>query len=250
MKLDKIMAERPDKTIYRDGDKVIKVFSADKKKSDVLNEALNQARVEESGLKIPKICDVTRLEDGRWAIVMDYVEGKTLAALMDENPSQADKYLSMFVDLQLSMHEKRVPLLNKLKDKMMRKISETDFSATVRYELNVRLESMPKHIKLCHGDYNPSNVIITNSDDAYIIDWAHATQGNASADAARTYLLFCLAGKQDIAEKYLKLFCKKSDTAKQYVLKWLPIVAASQSVKGKSEEKELLNKWIDVVEYE
>ena len=83
MKLENVMAQRADKTIYRDGDKVVKVFSTDKKKSDVLNEALNQARVEESGLKIPKICDVTCLQDGRWAIVMNYVEGKTLASLMD-----------------------------------------------------------------------------------------------------------------------------------------------------------------------
>lgn len=250
MKLEKVIAERADKTVFRDGDKVIKVFSADKRKSDVLNEALNQARVEESGLMIPKIYDVTRLQDGRWAIVMDYIEGKTMAQLMEENPDKADKYLEKFVDLQIKMHEKKVPLLNKLKDKMTRKISETDFSATVRYELNVRLESMPKHTKLCHGDFNPSNVIINASGDAYIIDWAHATQGNASADVARTYLLFCLGGKEDVAEKYLKLFCRKSDTAKQYVLKWLPIVAASQSVKGKPEEKEFLAKWVDVVEYE
>lgn len=250
MKLDKVMAQRADKTVYRDGDKVIKVFSADKHKSDVLNEALNQARVEESGLKIPKIYDVTRLDDGRWAIVMDCIEGKTLAEIMEEDKANYDKYLNLFVDLQLSVHEKKVPLLNKLKDKMMRKISETDFSATVRYELNVRLESMPKHTKLCHGDFNPSNVIVTENGEMYIIDWAHATQGNASADVARTYLMFCLAGKQDIADKYLKLFCDKSDTAKQYVLKWLPIVAASQSVKGKPEEKEFLAKWVDVVEYE
>ncbi len=250
MKLDKVIAERNDKIIYRDGDKVIKVFDANKAKSDVLNEALNQARVEESGLKIPKIFDVTRLDDGRWAIVMDLIDGKTIAQLMDENPDKSDKYLNTFVDLQIKMHEKKVPLLNKLKDKMTRKISETDFSATVRYELNVRLESMPKHTKLCHGDYNPSNVIITENGDAYIIDWAHATQGNASADVARTYLLFRLAKKEDMAEKYLKLFCKKSDTARQYVLKWLPIVAASQSVKGKPEEKEFLSKWVDVVEYE
>lgn len=250
MKLDKVMAQRTDKTVYRDGDKVIKVFSAEKLKSDVLNEALNQARVEESGLEIPKICDVTRLDDGRWAIVMDYIEGKTLAELMEEDKANYDKYLEKFVDLQLGVHSKKVPLLNKLKDKMMRKISETDFSATVRYELNVRLESMPKHTKLCHGDFNPSNVIIAKNGEAYIIDWAHATQGNASADVARTYLLFCLAGKTEVAEKYLKLFCEKSDTAKQYVLKWLPIVAASQSVKGKPEEKEFLSKWVDVVEYE
>ena len=59
-----------------------------------------------------------------------------------------------------------------------------------------------------------------------------------------------LLGDAGDAEKYLNLFCKKSDTAKQYVQKWIPIVAASQSVKGKPEEKEFLMRWADVVEYE
>ena len=76
------------------------------------------------------------------------------------------------------------------------------------------------------------------------------TQGNASADVARTYLLFTLYGTQDIAEKYLNLFCEKSDTAKQYVQKWIPIVAASQLVKGKPEEREFLLHWVDVVDYQ
>lgn len=250
MKLETVVASRPDKTIYRDGDKIIKVFSADKKKSDVLNEALNQARVEEAGVKIPRVLDVTCLDDGRWAIVMDYVAGKTLAALMAEHPEKEEEYLNRFVDLQIETQSHRVPLLNKIKDKMMRKIGETSLSATVRYELTVRLEGMPKHVKLCHGDFVPDNIIITDNDEAYIIDWAHATQGNAGEDVARTYLRFCLAGKKELAEKYLKLFCDKTDTAKQYVQKWLPIVAASQSVKGKPEEQELLHSWVDVIEFQ
>jgi hypothetical protein len=53
-----------------------------------------------------------------------------------------------------------------------------------------------------------------------------------------------LQGKNELADKYLDLFCRKSDTAKQYVQKWLPIVAASQSVKGKPEEKEFLASWV------
>jgi aminoglycoside phosphotransferase (APT) family kinase protein len=69
----------------------------------------------------------------------------------------------------------------------------------------MRIESMPKHDKLCHGDFNPSNIIITPNGTPYILDWAHATQGNASADVARTYLLFMLAGQKEIAEKYIKL---------------------------------------------
>ena len=43
MKLDRVIAVRNNKTIYRDGDRCVKVFHADYSKADVLNEALNQA---------------------------------------------------------------------------------------------------------------------------------------------------------------------------------------------------------------
>ncbi len=249
MKPENIIAVRTHKTVYRNGDRCIKVFDADYSKADVLNEALNQARIEETGLNIPKILEVTVVE-GKWAIVTEFIEGKTLAQLMESEPEKRDEYLELLVDLQLTVHGKKCPLLNKLKDKMNRKISATQLDATTRYELHTRLEGMPKHNKVCHGDFNPSNIIITPEGTPYILDWAHATQGNASADVARTYLLFCLNGDTEAAKKYLDLFCKKSNTAKQYVQKWMPIVAASQSVKGNEHEREFLLSWVDVVDYE
>lgn len=249
MKLETIIAERKAKKIYRDGDNCIKVFDADYSKADVLNEALNQARIEETGLNIPKIKEVMTI-DGKWAIVSEYISGKTLAQLMQENPEKKEEYLNLLVDLQLEVHSKKAPHLNKLRDKMSTKIDLTNLDATTRYELHTRLNGMPKHTKVCHGDFNPSNIIITEDNKAYIIDWSHATQGNASADAARTYLLFWLGGDEDGAKKYLNLFCLKSNTAKQYVQKWMPIVAASQSVKGNEKERELLLSWVDVVDYE
>ena len=121
MNFEKVIAERPSKTIYKDGDTVIKVFDEHFSKSDILNEALNQARVEETGLKIPKIIEVKKI-DGKWAIISEFAEGKTLAQLMKENPDKIDEYLELFVNLQLEVQSKKSPLLNKLKDKMNRKI--------------------------------------------------------------------------------------------------------------------------------
>ena len=109
---------------------------------------------------------------------------------------------------------------------------------------------MKDHKKICHGDFTPSNIIITPDGDYYILDWSHVTQGNAAADAARTYMVFCLKGMDELADRYLHLFCKKTDTALQYVQRWMPIVACTQSVKGKPEEQEFLERWVNVVEYE
>ncbi|GAA4066888.1 aminoglycoside phosphotransferase family protein [Amphibacillus indicireducens] len=246
-----ILAERPDKIVYRQGDKVFKKFGPSFSRSDILNEALNQVRIEETGLNIPHLHEVCLLDDERM-IVMDYIEGKTLKELMDENPDKMDEYLELFVDLQLEIHQKRSPLLNEMHAKMRRKIRETELNATIRYELDTRLAGMPKHRKVCHGDFNPSNIIITEDGTPYVLDWSHVTQGNGSHDVSRTYLGFCLQGQIDLAEKYRDLYAKKTDTALQYILKWMPIVAAEQLANdgADEEERDFLMGWIDVVEYE
>lgn len=173
--LDNPIAERSTKTVYKDNDKTVKLFITNYSKSDILNEALNQARVEETGLNIPKLVEVTKIDD-RWALVSEHIEGRTLESLMDENPDQLEAYLNLFVDTQINILSKEAPLLNKLKDKMQRKIEEADISNEIKYELNTRLEGMPKHKKICHGDFNPSNVIIKENGDIYVIDWAHVTR--------------------------------------------------------------------------
>lgn len=243
-----IIATRPNKVVYRQGDTILKVFGSGYSKANVLNEALNQARVEEIGLNIPHILEVFMLEDN-WVIRSEFIEGETLQQKLDANPTLRSEILQQFVALQMEIHTHRAPLLTKLKDKMNRKISESSFDATTRYELHTRLEGMPKHKKVCHGDLTLSDVIIRPDGTPFIIDWAHATQGNASADVARTYLSMCLSGEFDMAKEYLHCFCKMSDTAIQYVQSWMPIVAASQSVKGHPEEQEMLASWVNVVDY-
>ena len=188
--------------------------------------------------------------NGQWAIILEYIEGKTLTQLMEENPDKYDYYMDLFVDIQMEILSKRCLLLNKIRDKMKRKISMTDLDETTKYDLCMRLDGTPRHNKLCHGDFNPSNIIITPEGKKYIIDWAHVTQGNASADAARTYLIFKLNKADKQAEDYLELFCKKSGISKKNVQLWMPIVAASQSAKGKKEEKEFLLSWVNVVDYQ
>ena len=99
MNLDRVIALRNKKTIYRDGDQCIKVFDEGYSKADVLNEALNQARIEETGLNIPRVLAVTTV-DGKWAIVSEFIQGKTLEQLMKEDTEgeRLDEYLELLVD--------------------------------------------------------------------------------------------------------------------------------------------------------
>lgn len=250
-KLDKEIAKRKTKTVYRDNDSTIKLFVEDYSKANILNEALNLARVEEgTDLNIPKLKEVTKINN-RWALVTEYVEGDSLEELMEKNPEKMDEYLELFVNIQLEIQAKKVPLLNKIKDKFNRKLSETTLiDEGTKYELLQRLDGMKNHSRLCHGDFNPSNIVITESGEHYIIDWAHVTRGNASADCARTFLIFSLQGKDDLAEKYINLFSEKSGIPKSEIQSWIPIVAATQLTKGNESEHEFLSKWINIADYE
>ena len=238
------------KTVYRDGDTAIKEFCEGFPKAEVLNEALCNARVETiEALNVPKVLGVT-VTDGKWSIIKEYVPGKTLEQLMDENPDKLDEYMSQMVDLQLLIHSQACPLLNKLKEKTIRSLKSVEqLDEGTRYELLTRLDGMPKHTKLCHGDFNPSNIIVGDDGKLYVIDWVHASQGNASADVARTYLLLSLKDKKK-AELYMDLFCEKTGTEQRYVQGWLPIVAAAQLAYKRPEEKDLLESWINVFEYQ
>ena len=67
LKNKEVLLTRPYKIVYRDGDRIVKVFTKEHGKANVFNEALCQARVEESGLAIPPVLEVSQI-DGEWAL--------------------------------------------------------------------------------------------------------------------------------------------------------------------------------------
>ena len=94
MDLTNVIAFRSNKTIYRDGDTVVKVFGEGFKKADVLNEALNHARVEETALNVPTLYGVGMTPEGKWYIMTEFIPGQTLAELMAQNPKKHAQYLA------------------------------------------------------------------------------------------------------------------------------------------------------------
>ncbi len=251
MELKNMISDGEKVQVFEVDGKAVKVFKdPNEPKSVVLYEALTHTRVEETGYKrIPPLEEVAKI-DGRWTISYKYITGDNMSELMKKNPNKADEYLEQMVDLQIEINSHRSPKISRLKDYLKRSIEGLDMIDDVKkYELLTRLESMPKHVKLCHGEFTPDNIII-NNDGVYIVDWLKAKQGNASADVAKTYLWFCLNHHTEFAEKYLKLYCGKTGTSVKYVQDWLPIVAAAQLKFKRPEERELLLTWIDIADYD
>ena len=220
-----VLLERTDKVICRDKDTVLKIFGPDYKVSLILNEAMNEARAAETGLPVAKVLEVLKLRD-HWCIRREFIEGETLADVMAKDKRN-------------------------LADKLDKQISASSLPRETRYDLHMKLQTLPRGKALCHGDFNPTNVIITPKGDWRVIDWSHVRLGDPLADVARTYLLFWLSGHVVAAEKYMAIACAALKVKMRDVQQWLPIVAAAESAKEQSAKNhELLLHWVSVVDYE
>ena len=231
-----LLVQRPHKRIYRRGGELVKLFETQVPAADVLEEALNQELAMEAGLPVPGLIEVTKIE-GLWAVISEFVPGETLQWHMEQYPGQRQALLERFVRLQMRVHDAQAPRLRRQRDQLHRSISASGLSATARYELHVRLDAMLVHQKVCHGDFLPSNVML-DGEKLCVLDWAHVTQGNSSADAANTYLSLLKFFDENMAAEYLALYCELSDTARQYIEKWVPIIAGSHLAYCKPKRRE------------
>lgn len=227
-----------------------KLFDKSFPRTQIFYEAMLQTKAEENGIRVPKIYGVEQIDD-RLAIVSEYIDGQTVMELMDENPAKTDYYLNILLNTQLDINSRVVGDIVKLKHKIEREIKRLPYIDDIkRYELETRLASMPKHSKLCHGNFGPENVVIDGMDKVVVLDWVASSRGNAGADVAKTYLKLTLISTE-LAERYITLFCQKSGYDRQYVYEWLPLIAAcGLSEKNISEsEKAVMLSWLDVVDY-
>lgn len=247
------LVRRHNKAVYQDGNRIVKVFNDQKPASDIFNEALNLARVAETGLRVPKPLEVSQVKEGEWegswALATEYVPGRTLAEIADDDiPERRPTYLEQFVDLQIEFQKVDAPLLNRQKDKLQRMVSSVKtIDPSVRYDLEIRIRGMKSGYKVSHGDFNPTNVIIPDDGSApYVCDWAHVTAGLPEVDAATTYLLFAV-DDPDHAKDYLALYSKRADIPQQVIMQWVPVVAAAELSRGRQEKEEFLKGWIDAV---
>ena len=245
-----VLLERTDKVISRDKDTVLKVFGPSYKVSAVLNEAMNEARAAETGLPVAKVLEVMKLRDS-WCIRREWIEGETLADVMAKDKKNLEKYLKEFVSIQCAIFSRTSDRMGNLADKLDKQISASPLPRETRYDLHMKLQTLPRGKALCHGDFDPTNVIITPKGDWRVIDWSHVRLGDPLADVARSYLLFWLSGHVVAAEKYMAIACAALKVKMRDVQQWLPIVAAAESAKEQSvKNHELLLHWVSVVDYE
>lgn len=222
--------------IYLYENKIVKVFNDFLPDTESSNEANKQKFAHSCGLSVPKIFDVTTI-DGKQAIIMEFVKGKTIGDILSENMEQAEYYMNISVDIQQKIHMIVAVSLEPMSLKLSRQIeSAKQLDKRHKSTLLQKMDTITYKKRLCHGDFHMFNLIMSDNNQVTIIDWVDSSAGDLRADVYRTYLLY-EQFSIELANMYLRLYCQKSGLSKDDIFQWAPIIAGARLSENVSTEK-------------
>lgn len=224
--LNNLIARGNTADIYLENNKLYKVFKDNTRESAALYEAHTQEKIYQSGIIVPKIYEVTEI-DNKQTIVMEYVEGETLGDLLFKDITNSKRYLEISIQEQLKIHNIVNVEIDLMKNKLINQIKNAkDINQNIKKILFQQISKIVWKHNLCHGDYHVYN-IIKNKGNFVIIDWVDASVGNVGADVYRSYLLY-LTISQELATNYIDLYCYYSGLTKDEIFIWAPIIAGAR----------------------
>lgn len=216
--------------------KIAKVFNDFLPDTESSYEANKQKFAHSCGLSVPEVFDVTTI-DGKQAIIMEFVKGKTIGDILSENMEQAEYYMNISIDIQQKIHMIVADSLEPMSLKLSRQIeSAQQLDKRHKSALLQKMDTITYKKRLCHGDFHMFNLIMSDNNQVIIIDWVDSSAGDVRADVYRTYLLY-EQFSIELAEMYLRLYCQKSGLSKDDVFQWAPIIAGARLSENVSSEK-------------
>jgi len=253
--LDKPIASGRTADVYHwDDGHVIKLFYNSFEIQNIEYEFRIAGAVHASGVKALAVKELIQVQ-GRNGLIYERVAGESMLDLFQRKPWKVFTYARILAQLHIQMHEcvfnaDGIPTQRK---RLRNKINHADaLSSSLKEKLLNALESLPEGDRVCHGDFHPANVLLSEN-DARVIDWMDASRGNPFADVARTSIIFLgSAATKEVPNLFLKVFIRiahatyvreyfrlRPDSKDEY-RRWLPVVAGARLTEGIPE----LEKWL------
>ena len=131
--------------------------------------------------------------NGRPGIRMQRLEGHGILAEIQRRPWRVWALAALFGRVHADVNRVRAPAqLPELKTDLRRRIeSEKSIPRELRVAALAELDRLPDGDALCHGDFQPDNLLLCSTGPA-VIDWPNATRGDPCGDFARTALMMKL----------------------------------------------------------
>lgn len=223
--------------------RILKLYRAEIPRIWAEREAAIGRLIMQAGLAAPAIGETVEV-NGRAGIVFERITGSSMLDSLARQPWLLRRYARQFAQIHADMSAAQADGLPSQREELVRAITHAPaLLPALRERALAALAVMPDGDVVCHGDYHPDNLIIAPRGPV-VIDWMTATRGNASADVARTVLLFrygvlpadAHALKRlmaDVMRKaflaaYLRAYRSLRPLGDAEIAAWLPILAAAR----------------------
>lgn len=220
----------------------------------VEREAKVAYAITEAGIPSPAAGEIVEVK-GRRGLVYERLTGKSMLQDLNARPWTFIRHARTLAELHAKIHQLSIPGLQSVKDGAMHTIGRAPhLDDELRKRVLLHLAFLSDGEKVCHGDFHPGNVLLTDR-GAVVIDWMTAGMGNPWADVARTGMLLSIgaknAGKQisPVALLFIRLYHQiylnhykslRPDKENELV-KWIPVIAAARlDEKINGEQKALI----------
>ena len=214
-------------------------------------EALAMEAARSSGVRVPAVHDLTTV-NGRPGMVMERIDGPDLLALVAQRPWKMFWAARVLGEAQVQLHAARgSSRLPELRVALRRHIESANLPEHLTRFAIRHLDGLPDGESLCHGDFHPGNIIVSEGGPV-VIDWTGATRGDADADLARSLLMFRIGelppgspavlrtlatfARKIVASAYLRAYRRQRPLEMATVKRWDIPVTAGRVADGIEEE--------------
>lgn len=236
--------------VYEWGEnEVIKVYKPHVTDDVIENEMYIGQILNHHSLAIPKLIDSINM-DGKKALIYERIFGKIMAEPILQGVYNTE-LVHKFAQMHYDIHQKKISELPLQYDFLKNRMIELKSVLGDKTELLLKLlDSIPRESVLCHGDYQPFN-IIGEGNEYRVIDWNGACLGNPILDVAWTYMtLSSPAIKQvlqeaigelvyKLAKDYVTCYCELSGIQQEDIFRCLPITAARRLHDNNQQDNEI-----------
>ena len=208
----------------------------------------------------PKILDSVEIQ-GRKGIIYQRMDGPSLLKLTTKKPWRVIHFARLFAELHTEIHKNKVKELPSQRTALINVMKQLE-SLTADQKANVLdlLDELPDDNTLCHLDFHPDQVLITDNGPA-VIDWMTAKQGHPLCDVSRTCVLLKFgqvpygswvthmlinSWRKIFYRTYIRYYLKLNPGASKELLdKWMMPVAAARLNEAIAGEREPILHFIE-----
>jgi Ser/Thr protein kinase RdoA (MazF antagonist) len=209
--------------------------------------------IHEAGIPSPAVGEILEVNHRR-GLVYERVSGRSMLQEITTRPWTFPKNARLLAQLHSQINQLSIPGLYSYPEGLMYTIQRAPhLDAELRERALKRLSTLNDGDRVCHGDFHPGNVLLTDQ-GPIVIDWMTARRGNPWADVARTNLLLSIgtksAGKQvklivrwlvdSYRRMYLEHYARLNSSHQAELTRWMPVIAAARLDEQIEREREAL----------